>query len=81
MRAQDVTDTLELAVESSGFGSAELLHKPKLLSNNDSSYIDGELAEWIEANGMSHVRGTSLHPQTQRKVECRAIAWMHRSLG
>ena len=33
------------------------------------SYIAGELAEWIEAHGMSHVRGAPLHPQTQGKLE------------
>jgi putative transposase len=33
------------------------------------SYIASELAEWIDANGMSHVRGAPLHPQTQGKIE------------
>ena len=33
------------------------------------SYIATELAEWIDANGMSHVRGAPLHPQTQGKIE------------
>ncbi|WAX98576.1 hypothetical protein N7E70_027980 (plasmid) [Aminobacter sp. NyZ550] len=28
-----------------------------------------ELAEWIDANGMSHVRSAPLHPQTQGKIE------------
>ena len=31
--------------------------------------IADELAEWIDANGMSHVRGAPLHPQTQGKIE------------
>jgi putative transposase len=48
---------------------AEVLHKPKLLSDNGPSYIAGELAEWIEAHDMSHVRGAPLHPQTQGKIE------------
>ncbi|WP_242496161.1 integrase core domain-containing protein, partial [Sphingobium cupriresistens] len=33
------------------------------------SYIAGELAEYIEAQKMSHVRGAPLHPQTQGKIE------------
>ncbi|WP_247740551.1 MULTISPECIES: integrase core domain-containing protein, partial [unclassified Paracoccus (in: a-proteobacteria)] len=33
------------------------------------SYIAGELAEYIEANKMSHVRGAPCHPQTQGKIE------------
>jgi putative transposase len=69
MKACDVTDTLELALQSSGCDSARVLHKPRLLSDNGPSYIASELAEWIDANGMSHVRGAPLHPQTQGKIE------------
>jgi transposase InsO family protein len=69
MRAEDVTDTLELALTASGCDSARVLHKPKLLSDNGPSYIAAELAEWIDANDMSHVRGAPLHPQTQGKIE------------
>jgi transposase InsO family protein len=69
MRAEDVTDTLELALTASGCDRAAVLHKPQLLSDNGPSYIAGELAQWIEANGMTHVRGAPLHPQTQGKIE------------
>jgi putative transposase len=69
MRAEDVTDTLELALQASGCDSATVLHKPRLLSDNGPSYIAGELADWIEAKSMSHVRGAPLHPQTQGKIE------------
>jgi transposase InsO family protein len=69
MKASDVTDTLELALTESGCDSARVLHKPKLLSDNGPSYIAAELAEWIDTNGMSHVRGAPLHPQTQGKIE------------
>jgi transposase InsO family protein len=69
MRAEDVTDTLELALTASGCDHATVLHKPKLLSDNGPSYIAGELAAWIEAQGMSHLRGAPLHPQTQGKIE------------
>ncbi|AMU94650.1 integrase [Sphingopyxis terrae subsp. terrae NBRC 15098] len=34
-----------------------------------TSYIAEELAQWIGANGMSHVRGAPMHPQTQGKIE------------
>ena len=71
MRAEDVTDTLDLAVAASGCDSATVLHKPRLLSDNGPSYIAGELAEYIEANNMSHVRGAPRHPQTQGKIERR----------
>ena len=45
------------------------VHKPKLLSDNGSSYISGDLAEWLEDHGMDHVRGAPYHPQTQGKIE------------
>jgi len=69
MRAEDVTDTLDLALAASGCDSATVLHKPRLLSDNGPSYIAGELAEYIQARKMSHVRGAPMHPQTQGKIE------------
>jgi transposase InsO family protein len=44
-------------------------HKPRLLSDNGSSYISEELAEWLDEQRMSHVRGALYHPQTQGKIE------------
>jgi len=69
MRAEDVTETLDMALEASGCASAHVKHKPRLLSDNGPSYIAGELAEYIEAQKMSHVRGEPFHPQTQGKIE------------
>lgn len=69
MCASDVTDTLELALTASGCDQAHVLHKPKLLSDNGPSYVAADLATWIEAKSMSHVRGAPFHPQTQGKIE------------
>ena len=69
MRAEDVTETLKLALEASGCDRADVMHKPRLLSDNGSSYISGDLAEWLGDNGMDHVRGAPNHPQTQGKIE------------
>jgi transposase InsO family protein len=69
MRAQDVTDTLELALQASGCDKANVVHRPRLLSDNGSSYISGDLAEWLEDKNMGHVRGAPYHPQTQGKIE------------
>jgi putative transposase len=69
MTSRDVTDTLELAMQASGCDQIDVVHKPRLLSDNGSSYISGELADWIEDNDMSHVRGAPYHPQTQGKIE------------
>jgi putative transposase len=69
MKAADVTDTLDMALAASGCDSATVLHKPRLLSDNGPSYIARELADYIEAQNMSHVRGAPMHPQTQGKIE------------
>ena len=69
MKASDVTDTLELALEASGCDSAKVIHKPRLLSDNGASYVAGELADYLADKGMGHVRGAPYHPQTQGKIE------------
>jgi putative transposase len=69
MRADDVTDTLEQALVASGCDSAKVVHKPRLLSDNGSSYISSDLAEWLKDRGIAHVRGALCHPQTQGKIE------------
>jgi transposase InsO family protein len=69
MRAGDVTDTLELALAASGCGNAKVVHRPRLLSDNGSSYIAGDLADWLGGKGIVHVRGAPNHPQTQGKIE------------
>jgi len=69
MKAGDVTDTLELALQASGCDQAKVVHKPRLLSDNGSSYISGDLAEWLDDQSMEHVRGAPYHPQTQGKIE------------
>ena len=69
MKAQDVTDTLELALTASGCDQANVRHKPRLLSDNGSSYISADLAEWLGNQDMKHVRGAPYHPQTQGKIE------------
>ena len=38
MRADDVTNTLEFALVASGCDSAKVVHKPRQLSDNGSSY-------------------------------------------
>jgi len=69
MKASDVTDTLEMALQASGCDQANVIHKPRLLSDNGASYIAGDLAEWMESQDMEHVRGAPYHPQTQGKIE------------
>ena len=52
MKAEDVTDTLNLALQASGLDEARVAHRPRLLSDNGSSYIAGDLAQM--ARGPAH---------------------------
>jgi len=69
MKAEDVTDTLELALQASGIDTARVLHRPRLLSDNGSSYLSASLADWLDDRKMQHVRGAPYHPMTQGKIE------------
>jgi putative transposase len=69
MCAEDVTATLDLALLASGLNHATVVHRPRLLSDNGSPYVAGDLARWLENKGIEHVRGAPYHPQTQGKIE------------
>ncbi|MGB8465938.1 MAG: IS3 family transposase, partial [Terrimicrobiaceae bacterium] len=69
MKAEDVTDTLNLALAASGCDRTTMRHRPRLLSDNGPCYIAGELAEWLQDRDMDHIHGAPNHPQTQGKIE------------
>jgi putative transposase len=69
MKAEDVTATLDLALKASGLDRATVVHRPRLLSDNGSSYISADLAKWLDCQDMDHVRGAPYHPMTQGKIE------------
>ena len=69
MRAEDVTATLDLALRASGLDGAAPADRPRLLSDNGSSYIASDLAKWLEDRKIKHVRGAPYHPMTQGKIE------------
>ena len=75
MSASDVSDTLDDVLNFTGLDTVKVNHKPRLLSDNGLCYISGELADYLEGNGMTHTRGRPYHPQTQGKTE----RW-HRSM-
>ena len=43
MKAEDVTDTLELALQASGLDRINVAHRPRLLSDNGPRYVSAEL--------------------------------------
>src|SRR5205085_7315653 len=48
MKAEDVTDTLELALQASGLDQVNVAHRPRLLSDNGPSYVSADLAAWLD---------------------------------
>ena len=69
MKAEDVTDTLELALHGLRLRSGDGDASTSSAIDNGSSYVSGDLAEWLERQDMGHVRGAPYHPQTQGKIE------------
>jgi len=47
MKAEDVTETLDLALKASGCENARVVHRPRLLSDNGSSYLSADLAKCV----------------------------------
>lgn len=66
MKADDVKRSMDQALKKAGLSKK---NAPRLLSDNGSCYISSEMAEYIQDQGMSHVRGKPNHPQTQGKIE------------
>ena len=64
MKAEDVTDTLELALQASGLDQINGAHRPRLLSDKGPSYVSVELAAWLDKQDMPHIRGAPYHPMT-----------------
>jgi putative transposase len=76
MTTDDVTQTLDIARERIGLVEPITVeHRPRLLSDNGSSFVSGDLADYLNEYKIQHVRGAPYHPQTQGKIE----RW-HRSL-
>ena len=66
MRSDDVGRVVLKALDITGLTVDE---RPKLLSDNGSCYVSGDLKEFLEDLSITHVRGKPLHPQTQGKIE------------
>jgi putative transposase len=52
MKAQDVTATLDLALAASGLDHMTVVHRPRLLSDNGASYVEEDLAQWLDQQKM-----------------------------
>jgi len=64
-----VKDTVDDAIAKSGVEHVRIRHRPRLLSDNGPCYVSGELRDYLEEQGLGHVRGRPYHPMTQGKIE------------
>lgn len=66
MESEDAKRVVGKAIEEAGLSGQK---RTRLLTDNGSCYISGEFQEFIEQEGLGHVRGAPYHPQTQGKIE------------
>ena len=57
MKAKDVIATLDLALSASGLDKMTVVHRPRLLSDNGSSYVASDLTDWLDKQNIEHVLG------------------------
>ena len=69
MSADDVTKTLDMALEKTGIRSVKIKQRPRLLSDNGPCYITKKLKQYLSDHSMEHTRGAPYHPMTQGKIE------------
>ena len=67
MRAQDVTDTLNLALAASGCDNARVMQRPRLLSDNGPCYVAGGLADWLADRKMEHTADIPAIPRPRAR--------------
>jgi transposase InsO family protein len=69
MSSEDVKQTIEKAIEFTGIFNPNVLHRPRLLSDNGPCYVSKALGQYLETKGIAHTRGKPYHPMTQGKIE------------
>ena len=66
MKTQETMDIVDRALEFTQLGKNQ---RPRLLSDNGSSYISKDLKEYLNEKDILHIRSKPNHPQTQVKIE------------
>ena len=69
MSTTDVQETLLMALASTGLDQVLVEHRPRLLSDNGSCYVSGELRSFLDHRHIQHTRSAPYHPMTQGKIE------------
>ena len=58
-----------MALTFTGLDQALVQHRPRLLSDNGSCYVSGELRSFLKHRHIEHTRSAPYHPMTQGKIE------------
>ena len=58
-----------MALASTGLDQVLVEHRPRLLSDNGSCYVSGELRSFLESRHIEHTHSAPYHPMTQGKIE------------
>ena len=69
IHATDVMETLDLTRASTGVDRVQVVHRPRLLSNNGPCYLSQPLAAYLDTHGLPHTRSAPYHPMTQGTIE------------
>jgi putative transposase len=69
MKAEDVKNTLDMAIAETGVEHIQVVQRPRLLSDNGACFISHELKKYLETHEIRHVRTKVYHPMTQGKIE------------
>jgi len=69
MQAEDVKETLDMAIERAGVEHVRVVQRPRLLSDNGPCYLSRELKSYLEKQDIRHIRTRVYHPMTQGKIE------------
>src|SRR6202048_3366293 len=68
MRAEDVTETLELALAASSHETARVVHRPRLLSDNGSSYATRGTVARVPAREIERLVAEALESTTDGRA-------------
>lgn len=69
MKAEDVKQTLDLAIEKTGVTHVHVYQRPRLLRDNGPCFISAELRRYLLKRDITHIRTKLYHPMTQGKIE------------
>jgi putative transposase len=69
MQAEDVRNSLDMAIAETGVDHVQVVQGPRLFSDNRACFISHELKKYLEVHEIPHIRTKVYHPMTQGKIE------------